>query len=1293
MASIQSLGVGSGLLTSELVETILTAERAPMEKRLNLKQAVAEAKISAFGELKTSLSSFDAALSSLALPSTFNANQVKSSNDTAIGGTASTAAVAGTYAVAVSQLAQSHSIASSSYTAVTSVVGTGTLTFRFGTTTFDNDDAYESFALNTAAQSRSIVINSTNNTLSGIRDAVNNANFGVQASIVDDGSGYRLVFRSKESGEKNSLEVVATGTTGLKALNYSLASQSASLNAVTATGSTDLATGGGLDTANKTFSLSYMGTVMDITVASNPAINTTGEALTAIQAALDAQLVLNGYAAGDVLAVGDNDNLSFETLDTGFATTLEVLSAGSAATVTGSTVLSDGFDFSANNATFSIAVDGGPAQAITLNTVSASRAATVDLINQALVTAGLDSDVEASLDENDALVFTRLSTGSSGSIAITDVDVSGTAASAELGLTATTVTGLDGFGLNTAEGEVTGSSRMEQTIEALDAEFTVNGLAVTRASNSVTGVISGTTLTLKTVTAAPVTVSVTKDSTAISDKLQSFADSYNELKGISDALTAFNPNAGANGQGSLLIGDSTLRMVMAEINSVLRSAVSGLTGNVRSLSEIGISTNQNNGYLLEFDAEKFADKFATNSSDILALFATAGTTTDSDLSYASSNALTQSGTYDIEITRMATTGSYNGHEVATLGAGNIVIDDDNDGFTLKLNGTSAAVTLAHGTYATADALAEQIQIAINSAATLTTAKHSVAVTFDADEDRFVLSSNMYGANSTIAFTATDAAVADTLGFTKSTQGPFATNSLGGLATPTGLSSENFSTAVTLNADTSFKLEINGVSSDLITIPGSSGSPQIYTSPDALMAAINAQLLADPLFQADAASTAAGDVLTAGYDFSADNRAFSVSLDGGDTSVAVLVDGDASLVSFGGETPGTIENTLAAVQAAIDATALNGLVEARLDDSDQLYFATVATGSAAQIMLTADDFAIGDANTTGDDAEVISISYSYDADLQFGKFTFASASIADEIEFTDVSSNAGSKLGLFNGLNPVATATAGVDVEGTINGIEATGSGQYLRANSGNVPARPGFYLNTTYGNLAASTPSDTFKVTVDGVESDSISLGVLGNLNPTVVAAGMQTAINNSPALLGAGVGVVVEYDPVSGGFGIISTSTGVSSSVRITDLGGSAGSILGFSLGMGAQGAIGVNASGEPDPSSGIRLLVSGGDIGSRGSVSYIKGVADRLTTLLDGYLGTEGVFTARTDALNLELEDIAEKRVKLDERIERSEQRLRSSFLANDKIINMLNTTADFLTSQLTLLEDLASATMGKK
>ena len=165
MASIQSLGVGSGLLTSELVEQIIEAERAPVEARLNNKKAIAEAKISAFGEVTTALSAFDSSLQSLRLPSTFNANQVESSNTAAVTGTASSLATSGSYTVSVSQIAQQHSVASGAYEEVTSTVGTGTLTFRFGTTEFGVGDSYDGFTVNPDVSSRTITISAANNTL------------------------------------------------------------------------------------------------------------------------------------------------------------------------------------------------------------------------------------------------------------------------------------------------------------------------------------------------------------------------------------------------------------------------------------------------------------------------------------------------------------------------------------------------------------------------------------------------------------------------------------------------------------------------------------------------------------------------------------------------------------------------------------------------------------------------------------------------------------------------------------------------------------------------------------------------------------------------------------------------------------------------------------------------------------------------------------------------------------------------------------------------------------------------
>ncbi|MCB1665323.1 MAG: flagellar filament capping protein FliD [Pseudomonadales bacterium] len=1407
MASIQSLGVGSGLLTSELVDQIIEAERAPVEARLDNKQTVAEAKISAYGEITSALSTFDSSLAALRLPSTFNASTVSSSNETSVTATASSLAVAGSYTVNVSQLAQTHSIASNAYEEVTDTVGTGVLNFRFGTTTYGVGDSYDSFTLNPDATSKSIVISSSNNTLAGIRDAVNKANFGVQASIVDDGTGYRLVFTSKNSGAKNSIEVVTTGTDGLKALNYNASSQNATLAATTAAGSVDLSSGAGLDSVSLAFSLSYQGVDMDVVVPSNVAITDTNAVLAAIQSALDTELLANGFSAGDVLAAADGDRLYFETADTGFDQELQVLTDGASAQITGGTVLSDGFDFSANNATFSIAVDGGGAQAITLNTASASREETIDLINAALVTAGLDSDVVATLSDSDELVFTRVSPGAASSIQITSLDVSGTAATAELGLSVADVSGLDGFGLDDAEGLVEGSVRMTETITAQNALFSVNGLSVSRTSNLVTGVIPGTTLNLKGVTAGPVTLSVAKDASAISSKLQTFVDSYNALKGLADELTAFDTSAGDKGQGSLLTGDSTLRLAMAEINRMLRTSVTGLTGNVRSLAEIGITTDKDAGYQLTFDATTFAEKFESNASDILGLFATAGSTSDALLTYTSATSNTQPGTYDVEITQLATTGTFSGQQVASLAAGNIVIDDDNDQFTVLLNGVSADISLVQGTYSTAADLAEHIQTRINSNEDFVTNNFRVAVTYNSDDTRFEIASNTYGSNSNIGFLEVEAGMANLLGLTSPYQGDSLGNYLSGLSTPTGSAAEDFDTPVTLDADTSFVLTINGISSELLTVPGSSGTPVDYDKPADLITAMESLINSDPAFAPAAAQTGVGDVLTAGQDFSTANLAVSISLHGGSTSTQVIIDGDASSVSFGGETPGTIENTLAAVQDAIDATALSGLVLARLDDSNQIYFETVATGSASQIQIAEDgapaiitgsgavnaggfDFAsnnasfdididgvgavpvlidtatvsaadtllkvqnaltaagvddriaatldgsdqlvltytsgtgagtqieltnvnanaatalglsnqlvngldglsLDDTNSTGDDGVPVTVSYEYDAEEAQGRFVFSTDDLADFISFSSVTTSAGNKLGIVSGYNPRVTSIDGVNVAGTINGVEADGVGQTLIASGGNVAALPGFYLNAAHGNLASSTASDTFQISVDGVLSNPVTLGTISNTAPTAVASAMQTAINNSPALLAAGVSVTVEYDSNTGGFGIISNSTGSSSRVQISALTGNAGVIFGFITGTGAYGKAGTDASGDLDPATGLRILVNGGALGSRGTVSYIKGVAEDLSVLMDSYLGSSGLFATRTDTLNAELENIAEQRTALNERIARSEARLRASFLANDKIINQLNTTADYLTSQLQALEALASNTVNK-
>jgi flagellar hook-associated protein 2 len=225
MATLTASGIGSGLDINGLLEQIVAAERTPTEKRLNIKEAQIQAKLSAYGTMQGAISSFQASLGKIKTPSGFLTNSVNVSNKDVLTASASSIAEPGTYAVEVSNLAQAHVLASVAFDDLDSVIGTGTLTFNFGTTVYDPgtsfiaaDDTYTSFTENTERPSKSVTIDNTNNTVEGVRDAINEANMGVTASIVNDGSGYRLLLTAKTQGLDNGMRITVNEG-GLPAAN------------------------------------------------------------------------------------------------------------------------------------------------------------------------------------------------------------------------------------------------------------------------------------------------------------------------------------------------------------------------------------------------------------------------------------------------------------------------------------------------------------------------------------------------------------------------------------------------------------------------------------------------------------------------------------------------------------------------------------------------------------------------------------------------------------------------------------------------------------------------------------------------------------------------------------------------------------------------------------------------------------------------------------------------------------------------------------------------------------------
>ena len=212
MANIASPGIGSGLDVAAMVRQLVDAERAPAEARLARKEARLQAQLSALGTVRSALSSFRGRLSGLADAAAFARMEASSSDPDTVAATVGEGTAAGSYSVTVSRLARAHALASAAFSDPSDVVGTGQLTIRFGKTVYDPaTDTYTGFTQNPDAPSLTLTIDSSNNTLAGIRDAINAADAGVQAAIVNDGSGYRLVLTSKRTGEDYSMEVSVSG--------------------------------------------------------------------------------------------------------------------------------------------------------------------------------------------------------------------------------------------------------------------------------------------------------------------------------------------------------------------------------------------------------------------------------------------------------------------------------------------------------------------------------------------------------------------------------------------------------------------------------------------------------------------------------------------------------------------------------------------------------------------------------------------------------------------------------------------------------------------------------------------------------------------------------------------------------------------------------------------------------------------------------------------------------------------------------------------------------------------------
>lgn len=200
-----STGLGSGLNINSIVTQLVAAEGQPTYNRINKQESAINTRLSGLGTLKSALSTFQTAVNALKTGTIFQTNSATSSNSAILTVTPGTGSVAASHAIEVTHLAASQSsITTAEFANTAATVGTGTLTFT------------------SAGSSFSLTVDSSNNSLVGLRDAINSAsgNTSVSASIVnvDNAAGTgtisKLVLTAKNSGTANAFTVSGTDNDG-----------------------------------------------------------------------------------------------------------------------------------------------------------------------------------------------------------------------------------------------------------------------------------------------------------------------------------------------------------------------------------------------------------------------------------------------------------------------------------------------------------------------------------------------------------------------------------------------------------------------------------------------------------------------------------------------------------------------------------------------------------------------------------------------------------------------------------------------------------------------------------------------------------------------------------------------------------------------------------------------------------------------------------------------------------------------------------------------------------------------
>lgn len=278
-----------------------------------------------------------------------------------------------------------------------------------------------------------------------------------------------------------------------------------------------------------------------------------------------------------------------------------------------------------------------------------------------------------------------------------------------------------------------------------DAQYTVDDVPISSKTNTITDALSGSTITLKGVSAAgkKANLTVATDTSGVKTQLEAFVKAYNDLNTTLRSVSAYGVSPG-KGQaptgGGALSGDATIRAIQTEMRAMFNQAIPGAPKGYSSMVDIGVTFAKDG--TLSLDSTKLNTALTNNPDGVRQLLMGRAQFSQSGFTAINSNSLTKSGTSTIEVTSVPTKAKLVGGAVAAPFPANLTGAN-----VLKLNidGTLVTANLATS-YGTPAAMAAGMQTAIN---TSLPAARQVTVAYNSGSGKFEITSGKTGNTSKV----------------------------------------------------------------------------------------------------------------------------------------------------------------------------------------------------------------------------------------------------------------------------------------------------------------------------------------------------------------------------------------------------------------------------------------------------------------------------------------------------------------------------------------------------------------